>query len=234
MDQTLTLRTAATVAAISLLIGIVYWFMVPKDDTVDLKGLGDLFAKGRKSPAGSWRWRLRRWRRATARVRGLVGAGIAGTVLFGYILTTMDDSTERTIVDHIQLAPLRLYRLMMDDSTGRTVVGRPQVRDGDSLTINGTEIRLWGVDAPELRQRGGMQARDALRRKIGLSSVRCQEAGDGQDRYGRVLARCTISDGTELNHWLVQNGLAHAYTRYTSRYTIRICCFLQYLSHPAQ
>ena len=183
------------VAAVSLLTGVVYWLMAPKDDTVDLEGLGDLFTKSRKSPAGSWRWHLRRWRRATARVVGFVGAGIAGTVLFGYFLT-------------------------MDDSTERTLVGRAQVRDGDSLTIRGTEIRLWGVDAPELRQRGGTQARNALRRKIGLSSVRCQEAGDGQDRYGRVLARCTISDGTELNRWLVHHGLAHAYTRYTSRYIV--------------
>ena len=196
MDQMLILWTAATVAAVILLIKVVYWFMVPKDDTVDLKGLGDVFTKSRKSPAGSWRWRLRRWRRATARVVGFVGTGIAGTVLLGYILTTMDDST------------------------GPTLVGWPRVRDGDSLTIRGTEIRLWGVDAPELRQRGGRQARDALRRKIGRSSVRCRKVRDGQDRYGRVLARCTISDGTELNRWLVQRGLAHAYTRYTSRYIV--------------
>lgn len=103
----------------------------------------------------------------------------------------------------------------------RTIVGQAQVRDGDSLTIHGTEIRLWGVDAPELRQPDGTRARNALRSKIGLSPVRCQEAGGGRDRYGRVLARCyTTADGTELNRWLVQHGLAHAYTRYTWRYRV--------------
>src|SRR5688572_13845217 len=73
--------------------------------------------------------------------------------------------------------------------------------DGDSLRADGEEIRLLGIDAPELRQtcrdhQGrnwacGRDARDQLRRILARGKVRCAVAE--KDRYGRTLARCSAS-----------------------------------------
>jgi hypothetical protein len=43
----------------------------------------------------------------------------------------------------------------------------------------------------------------------------CDERG--QDRYGRTIAVCML-DGENLNHWLVAQGWAVAYRRYSTDY----------------
>ena len=111
---------------------------------------------------------------------------------------------------------------------GERVSGRPVVVDGDTLRFPqaGLRVRLEGVDAPELKQscrdaRGseygcGQAARSALIGRIGSSEVSCR--GGGRDRYKRMIAVCLASDGTDLNGWLVRNGWALAYRRYSVRY----------------
>src|SRR3990167_3962916 len=63
-----------------------------------------------------------------------------------------------------------------------TYVGRPRVVDGDTLAIGSDRLRLWGVDAPEIRQqclRNGQaflcweHVAEALRTYIGRDQVRC-------------------------------------------------------------
>ncbi|GMH43656.1 hypothetical protein BSKO_11578 [Bryopsis sp. KO-2023] len=106
------------------------------------------------------------------------------------------------------------------------IQGTPKVVDGDTLQINDDRIRLFGVDAPELRQecsRGGKPyacgeiSRDALRNKIGNSKVKCVEKN--KDIYGRSVSICFI-DGTnfDLNKWMVDNGQAVAYRKYSKSY----------------
>ncbi len=41
--------------------------------------------------------------------------------------------------------------------------------------------------------------------------------GVGRDRYKRIIARCTVA-GEEINTWMVQQGLALAYRRYSHDY----------------
>jgi endonuclease YncB( thermonuclease family) len=93
----------------------------------------------------------------------------------------------------------------------------PQVVDGDSLTLDGTRLRLIGIDAPEVDQicagpRGeypcGRQARNALRELIGGRSVTC--AARRRDRYDRLLASCKAG-GIDLNRAMVERGWAVAY-----------------------
>lgn len=104
------------------------------------------------------------------------------------------------------------------------VAGRSSVVDADTLEIHGTRIRLEGVDAPESSQRCGaagqewacgQQAALALSDWIGDKPVSCRV--NGSDRYQRKLARCTM-DGQDMQAWLVSNGWAMAYRRYSTDY----------------
>jgi len=85
----------------------------------------------------------------------------------------------------------------------------PTTHDGDTLTLRGTVIRLWGADAPELAQTcGGIPAgeiaRDALAALV-LRGVLCERAGPPS--YGRTVARCTAG-GADVGEALVRAGMA--------------------------
>ena len=100
--------------------------------------------------------------------------------------------------------------------------GKARVLDGDTLELAGARVRLWGIDAPETRQRcrangqwwscGGL-ATAALRSRS--SNVRCERRG--KDAYGRVLGVC-FERGEDINGWLVSEGRAVAYRRYARDY----------------
>jgi endonuclease YncB( thermonuclease family) len=98
--------------------------------------------------------------------------------------------------------------------------GLPVVIDGDTLAIGTERIRLQGIDAPELAQTCGgwlcgRAAREELVRHIGLGQVTC--ITNGQDVYGRWLATCSTAAG-DIGDWLVRQGLAVAFVRYSTRY----------------
>lgn len=107
----------------------------------------------------------------------------------------------------------------------QTLQGRATVVDGDGLVLGSVEIRLYGIDAPEARQscenatgrayRCGRVSEDRLRAQIGMHSVSCDT--HGQDRFGRYLAVCHAA-GVNLNAWLVSEGLALAYRRFSMAY----------------
>jgi endonuclease YncB( thermonuclease family) len=96
--------------------------------------------------------------------------------------------------------------------TGR-VVG---VHDGDSLTVwaegsDPVKVRLAGIDAPELKQPYGQQAKQALSALAFGREVQIESAGP--DRYGRTLG--TVYVGTvNVNAALVEQGAAWVYRRY--------------------
>ena len=102
----------------------------------------------------------------------------------------------------------------------------PRIVDADTLEVAGQKVRLQGIDAPEsaqsCRQAGGHryqcgeQAAEALRTRIGPGAVTCTI--EGRDRYMRGLGICYAADGTDLNGWLVRQGHALAYRRYSTTY----------------
>jgi endonuclease YncB( thermonuclease family) len=114
------------------------------------------------------------------------------------------------------------------------VFGIPRVIDGDTIVVNGTRIRLFGIDAPESKQscttagkdyECGTASTNALVEKIGSAPVRC--AVKRKDMYGRSVAICRLDppkgakigeEGLDLNAWLVQEGWAVAYKRYSKAY----------------
>jgi endonuclease YncB( thermonuclease family) len=106
------------------------------------------------------------------------------------------------------------------------IVGYARVIDGDTLELSGTKIRLDGIDAPESMQtcvinaqayRCGERAMQALVDLVKGHTVRCEPTG--MDRYRRTIARCrTDESGVNINSWLVSEGLAVAYRRYSREY----------------
>jgi endonuclease YncB( thermonuclease family) len=96
-----------------------------------------------------------------------------------------------------------------------------RVVDGDSINVGKERHRLQGIDAPEMRQRCqrsdgtswkcGSVATEAIKRKIGSTSVTCES--NGRDRYKRHLSICHAG-GVNLNAWMVRHGWAVAYRKY--------------------
>lgn len=90
------------------------------------------------------------------------------------------------------------------------------VHDGDTLTgLCGAarlQVRVAGIDAPELSQPYGHQAQN---RAAALVLGRPVTIGTGHlDRYGRRVAVVTLADGRSLGLVLVQEGWAFWYRQY--------------------
>ena len=105
------------------------------------------------------------------------------------------------------------------------IPGLAIVTDGDSIKIDGQRIRIHGIDAPEAKQlcrrqgepwQCGKSATEALKSRIAARPVSCEELD--RDRYKRIVARCLV-DGEDLGEWMVLNGWAVAYVRYSYEYT---------------
>ncbi len=98
------------------------------------------------------------------------------------------------------------------------------VSDGDTLWVRpatggkAINIRIAGIDAPEICQRHGPEAKAALTARVLDQGVRVQ--GKSRDSYGRLLARVTWQQ-TDLGQWMVSGGQAwaHAYRCYPSAYS---------------
>ena len=94
----------------------------------------------------------------------------------------------------------------------------PVVHDGDTLRCGPDRVRLFGVDAPEVR-RGktpaeplAYEARDELVR-LTRGRVGCRVVD--HDRYGRSVARCWSDASPDINAALIRSGLATEYRRYS-------------------
>lgn len=104
------------------------------------------------------------------------------------------------------------------------LIGTVVVVDGDTVKIKSVRVRLVGIDAPEHDQvcrntKGawhcGMAATVALRKYVNGKEVVCIPTG--HDRYRRILAHCK-AQGADVGEWLVANGWALAYLRYSNEY----------------
>jgi micrococcal nuclease len=95
----------------------------------------------------------------------------------------------------------------------RVLAGRAWVTDGDTIRIKNTQIRLFGVDAPELNHPHGKNAKWALHRLCKGHTVRA-EITDVDD-YGRTVARCFLPDGRDLSAEMVKQGLALDWRKYS-------------------
>jgi endonuclease YncB( thermonuclease family) len=96
------------------------------------------------------------------------------------------------------------------------VADRVAAIDGDTLRSGDIEVRLYGVDAPELGQTCsgtdgkpwpcGREAQKHLKALIGRNAVDCEpRAGD---KFKRIVAVCRTSKVPDLGEALVREGLA--------------------------
>jgi endonuclease YncB( thermonuclease family) len=106
----------------------------------------------------------------------------------------------------------------------QTLSGRGEVVDGDSLSVGGISVRLFGIDAPEGKQtcdrNGGKwacgeESASQLRALVGTKRLDCRRLVT--DTYGRTVAVCWI-DELELNQAMVAGGWATAFRKYSDVY----------------
>lgn len=100
-------------------------------------------------------------------------------------------------------------------TSAKTLVGVvTHVSDGDTLWIaidsknKPVKVRIHGIDAPEICQLWGTQARDALQARVLRQSVSLITRA--KDDYDRVLGRISFR-GEDVGAWLVKSGHAWSY-----------------------
>ena len=129
-----------------------------------------------------------------------------------------------------------IFLFMLSNSIAEEISGIPKVVDGDTIHINNYKFRLEGIDAPEMRQQCkkeslkisfligftfykdyscGRFSKEKLITKINTSEIKC--ISSSKDRYKRYIATC-FKGKTNLNQWMVRNGFAIAYRRYSKKY----------------
>ena len=85
---------------------------------------------------------------------------------------------------------------------------------GFSIWIKDKSLRLYGIDAPEVRgqtRERGLVVRDWLRERIEQGqTILIESISDQPDKYGRYLAILYI-DGVNINQLMIYEGLARPY-----------------------
>ncbi len=105
------------------------------------------------------------------------------------------------------------------------VTGVAKVREGDTVVIGTSRIRLAAIDAPSVDQlclnnsgerwTCGVAARDELIKHADNKTWTCHVGA--ADRRGRLLGRCEV-DGEDIQKWIVKNGWALSYVRFSHEY----------------
>ena len=113
------------------------------------------------------------------------------------------------------------------------ITGFAKVVDGDTIKINSKKIRLYGIDAPEKKQKCkktyltisfmsftkdymcGEVSTEKLIKKINKQKLNCNILD--VDRYKRLIGEC-FKRNINLNSWMVSNGYAVAYRKYSKKY----------------
>ena len=108
---------------------------------------------------------------------------------------------------------LSLCQLFAQTFSARVI----RIGDGDTITVldgsTQVRIRLAEIDCPELNQPWGRRAKQLTAELVFGQVVTVR--GQGQDRYGRLIAHVQTEAGTDLNTELVRAGLAWHYRLYS-------------------
>jgi len=92
---------------------------------------------------------------------------------------------------------------------------RADIDLGFGVWLQNQKIRLFGIDAPEMRgsdreKAKGKESRDWLRDQLKGQAVTIQTIRDRKGKYGRWLGRLIVK-GVDLNQKMVEEGLAVDY-----------------------
>jgi micrococcal nuclease len=94
-----------------------------------------------------------------------------------------------------------------------------RVIDGDTfITETGEKVRLIGINAPEISDIFGHEAKQHLANLIDQKRIDLQtdNISNDRDKYSRLL-RYVIFDGTDINKKMLLDGFATAYLKYNFR-----------------
>lgn len=95
-----------------------------------------------------------------------------------------------------------------------------KISDGDTIAIlqgkQQIKVRLFGIDAPELKQPYGKKSKQFLTNLIAGEVVEVKE--NGKDRYKRTIGIVYLGN-TDMNAQMVENGYAWVYRKFSKKYT---------------
>lgn len=138
-------------------------------------------------------------------------AGLLIALFRGKAPAADDRAEDKAVEKHISTKP-PVKPPALDSTTAvpidrlPSIAGAAFVIDGDSIVIAQKQIRLYGVDAPELSHPYGQNAKWALVRLCKGQTVRADFVA--ADAHGRTVARCFLPDGRDLSAEMVKLGLA--------------------------
>lgn len=83
-----------------------------------------------------------------------------------------------------------------------------RVVDGDTIDVSGApaRVRLIGIDAPEAGTPQGQRSKSALAALAAQRKVDCVTVAF--DKFGRVVAKCRLSNGDDLSRIMLDRGAA--------------------------
>lgn len=94
------------------------------------------------------------------------------------------------------------------------------IHDGDTITVlqgkRQIKVRLFGIDAPELKQPYGKKSKQFLVNLVAGQMVEVEESGE--DRYKRTIGTIYLN-GTDISAQMVENGYAWVYRKFSKKYT---------------
>lgn len=79
-----------------------------------------------------------------------------------------------------------------------------KVRDGDTIVVGRTPIRLSTLDCPEMDASGGLEAKLRMIELTRKRSVICDL--EGRRSYDREVGDCALLDGTDLGEVMIAEG----------------------------
>ncbi len=104
------------------------------------------------------------------------------------------------------------------------------ITDGDTIKIGKEKIRLFGIDAPEIKQICknknnnpyfcGKKSEEVLRSLIKNSDKKIYCYYSERDRYNRIIGECFLeaNNSLNINAFMVFTGNAVAYLKYSKKY----------------
>jgi len=137
------------------------------------------------------------------------------------------------LVISISLIFFSLTNIDVESGEIKSISGMVEVIDGDTIKIEKKKIRLFGIDAPEKKQKCqkpwltisfmtfnkdypcGEISTLKLKNKINNKFITCKSTN--KDRYKRFIAEC-FKGKTNINLWMVRNGYAIVYKKYSNKY----------------